>query len=161
MWMDHVQDQHPRCSSEIVTCEERMEGHVLRRCAGRRNLPNSTGGVSGNAAMQAERLSSKEPLWAYLSQTHRPIELHCMHYGITLWAYLSEPLIRDSHGKTTIPHAQSHVITHYRHWVFFLQHRSVCRTLAKRKKYHFWKTIKMHVKHTFLFRGLSHFLSTL
>ena len=36
-------------------------------------------------------------LWAYLSQTHRPIALRCMHYGITLWAYLSEPLIKDSH----------------------------------------------------------------
>ena len=23
--------------------------------------------------------------------------IHCMHYGITLWAYLSEPLIKDSH----------------------------------------------------------------
>ena len=36
-------------------------------------------------------------LCTYLSQTHRPIELHCMHYGITLWAYLSEPL--DSHKR--------------------------------------------------------------
>ena len=35
-------------------------------------------------------------LWAYLSQTHRPIALHCMHYGITLSAYLSEPLVKDS-----------------------------------------------------------------
>ena len=32
-------------------------------------------------------------LWAYLSQTHRPIALHRVHYGITLWAYLSEPLV--------------------------------------------------------------------
>ena len=29
-------------------------------------------------------------LWAYLSQTHRLIALHCMHYGITLWEYLSQ-----------------------------------------------------------------------
>ena len=35
-------------------------------------------------------------LWACLSQTHRPIALHCMHYGITLWAYLSEPLSHKS-----------------------------------------------------------------
>ena len=35
-------------------------------------------------------------LWEYLSQTHRPIALHCMHYGITLWAYLSEPLVKDT-----------------------------------------------------------------
>ena len=64
-------------------------------------------------------------LWAYLSQTHRPIALHCMHYGITLWAYLSEPLIKDSHKRlssteilnhnTTIPCAPSHMITHYRY----------------------------------------------
>ena len=33
----------------------------------------------------------------YLSQTHRPIALHCMHYGITLWAYLSKP--QDSHKR--------------------------------------------------------------
>ena len=68
-----------------------MEGHVLRRCAGRRNLPNSTGGVSGNAAMKAEWLSSKEPLWPYLSQTHRPIfwtPLYALWYytvGIPFW----------------------------------------------------------------------------
>ena len=40
-------------------------------------------------------------------------------YGITLWAYLPEPLVKDSHKhlssteKTTIPCAPSHVITHY------------------------------------------------
>ena len=38
-------------------------------------------------------------LWAYLSQTHRPIALHCMHYGITLSTYLSEPLVKDSHKR--------------------------------------------------------------
>ena len=54
-------------------------------------------------------------LWAYFSQTHRPIALHCMHYGITLWAYLSEPLVKDKSQtskkfdrKTTIPRAPSH-----------------------------------------------------
>ena len=36
-----------------VTCEERTEGHV-QLCASRRNLPNLTGGVSGNAATKAE-----------------------------------------------------------------------------------------------------------
>ena len=25
--------------------------------------------------------------------------IHCMHYGITLWAYLSEPLIKDGHKR--------------------------------------------------------------
>ena len=40
-------------------------------------------------------------LWAYLSQTHRPIALRCMHYGITLWANLSEPLVKDSHKRLT------------------------------------------------------------
>ena len=25
--------------------------------------------------------------------------VHCMHYGITLWAYLSEPLVKDSHKR--------------------------------------------------------------
>ena len=53
-------------------------------------------------------------LCTYLSQTHRPIALHCMHYGITLWAYLSEPLVKDSHKRSTentIPRAPSHVIT--------------------------------------------------
>ena len=57
-------------------------------------------------------------VWAYLSQTHRPIALRCMHYGITLWAYLSEPLVKDSHkclSLTEIPRAPSHVITHYRY----------------------------------------------
>ena len=38
-------------------------------------------------------------LWTYLSQMHRPIALHCMHYGITLWAYLSELLVKDSHKR--------------------------------------------------------------
>ena len=42
-----------------------------------------------------------------------------MHYGITLWAYLSEPLVKDSRKRstenTTIPRAPSHVITHYRY----------------------------------------------
>ena len=43
------------------------------------------------------------------------------HYGITLWAYLSEPLVKDNHkclslmDKTTIPRAPSYVITHYRY----------------------------------------------
>ena len=37
--------------------------------------------------------------------------VHCMHYGITLWAYLSEPLVKESQTskfdrKATIPHAQ-------------------------------------------------------
>ena len=53
-------------------------------------------------------------LCTYLSQAHRPIALHCMHYGITLWAYLSEPLVKDSHKRSmenTIPCAPSHVIT--------------------------------------------------
>ena len=53
-------------------------------------------------------ISSRGPryftLCAYLSQTHRPIALHCMHYGITLWAYLSEPLVKDSHKRDhTLP----------------------------------------------------------
>ena len=31
----------------------------------------------------------------------------CMHYGITLWAYSSEMLVKDSHKRLkTIPHAQ-------------------------------------------------------
>ena len=55
------------------------------------------------------------------SQTHRPIELHCMHYGITLWAYLSEPHKRQSQmskfdGKTIILRAQvtwSHITIMY------------------------------------------------
>ena len=49
-------------------------------------------------------------LCAYLYQTHRPI---------TLWAYLSEPLVKDTHNRpsstenynTAIPRAPSHVIT--------------------------------------------------
>jgi len=41
-------------------------------------------------------------LWAYFSQTLRPIELHSLHYSITLWAYLSEPLIRHSHLVTIV-----------------------------------------------------------
>ena len=47
-------------------------------------------------------------LWAYLSQTHRPTALHCMHYGITLWAYLSEPLIKDS---TACSKSRDHTLT--------------------------------------------------
>ena len=49
--------------------------------------------------------------WAYLSQTHRPILLHCMHYGITLWAYLSEPLVKDSHKRlSSTEKPQYHVL---------------------------------------------------
>ena len=54
-------------------------------------------------------------LWAYLSQTHRPIALHCIHYGITLRTYLSEPLVKDSHkslSTTEKPQYYSYVITH-------------------------------------------------
>ena len=47
----------------------------------------------------------------YLSQTHRPIALHCMHYGITLWAYLSEPLVKDSHKR---PSSTENIIPLYR-----------------------------------------------
>ena len=38
--------------------------------------------------------------------------IHCMHihYDITLWAYLSEPLVKDS--QATI---MRHLITHYRY----------------------------------------------
>ena len=59
-------------------------------------------------------------LWAYLSQTHRPIALRCMHYGITLWAYLSEPLVKDSHKRltglsSTEKPQYRYVITHYRY----------------------------------------------
>ena len=35
--------------------------------------------------------------------------VHCMHYGITLWAYLSEPLVKDNYiclRSTEIPCAQ-------------------------------------------------------
>ena len=66
----------------------------------------------------AKAWPQSQTLCAYLSQTHRPIALHCMHYGITLWAYLSEPLVKDSHKRSTentIPRAPSHVITHYRY----------------------------------------------
>ena len=46
-----------------------------------------------------------------------------MDYGITLWAYLSESLVKESQasnrsklgGKATIPRAPSYVITHYRY----------------------------------------------
>ena len=35
--------------------------------------------------------------------------VHCTHYGITLWAYLSELLVKDSHKRvssTEKPHSQ-------------------------------------------------------
>jgi len=44
-----------------------------------------------------------------------------MHYGITLWAYLSEPLVKELQtskfdGKATInTTCSSHLITHYRY----------------------------------------------
>ena len=38
-------------------------------------------------------------LCAYLSQTHRHIELR---NSVTLWAYLAEPVVRDSHLVTII-----------------------------------------------------------
>ena len=48
--------------------------------------------------------------------------VHCMHYGITLWAYLSEPLKKDIHKRlssTEKPQynttCSSHLITHYRY----------------------------------------------
>ena len=53
-------------------------------------------------------------LWAYLSQMHRPIALHCVHV-ITLWVYLSESLVKDSYKRlsSTEKPRPSHVITHY------------------------------------------------
>ena len=48
--------------------------------------------------------------------------VHCMHYGITLWAYLTEPLVKDSHKRlssTEKPQycaCSSRLITHY-HYV--------------------------------------------
>ena len=46
--------------------------------------------------------------------------VHCMRYGITLWVYLSEPFIKDSHKhlSSTESHntaCSSHLITHYRY----------------------------------------------
>ena len=41
-----------------------------------------------------------------------------VHYGITLWAYLSEPLVKDSHKRlssTEKPRAPSYVMTRYRY----------------------------------------------
>ena len=58
----------------------------------------------------------------YLSlRSHAPQQqyiVHCMHYGITLWAYLSEPLVKDSHKclssmeKAIIPRAQVTSLDH-------------------------------------------------
>jgi len=36
------------------------------------------------------------------SQTAVSYIVHCMHYGTTLWAYLSEPLIKDSHKRLSL-----------------------------------------------------------
>ena len=46
--------------------------------------------------------------------------VHCMHYGITLWAYFSEPLVKDSHkclSSTEKPqyYVPGHLTTHYRY----------------------------------------------
>ena len=46
--------------------------------------------------------------------------IHCMHYSITLWVYLSEPFVKDSHKhlSSTKSHntaCSSHLITHYRY----------------------------------------------
>ena len=45
--------------------------------------------------------------------------LHCMHYGITLWAYLSEPLIRVTNVYVRRKNHKNvrscHLITHYRY----------------------------------------------
>ena len=38
-----------------------------------------------------------------------------MHYGNTLWAYLSEPLVKDSHQRLSLTEKPIHVITHYRY----------------------------------------------
>ena len=40
--------------------------------------------------------------------------IHCMHQGITLWAYLSEPLVKDSHkclSSKEKPHNHSTALT--------------------------------------------------
>ena len=37
--------------------------------------------------------------------------VHCMHYGITLWAYLSELLVKDSHKRLNLTEKpQYHVL---------------------------------------------------
>ena len=46
--------------------------------------------------------------------------IHCMHYGITLWVYLSEPLVKDSHKCLSLTekpqyHVPGHLITNYRY----------------------------------------------
>ena len=60
----------------------------------------------------SHKLTSSRALWYYtvgvLSQVHRPIictplhALHCMYCGITLWAYLCEPLVKDSHKRLSL-----------------------------------------------------------
>ena len=41
--------------------------------------------------------------------------IHCMHYGITLRAYLSEPFVKESHKRLNSMEnvCSSHLITHY------------------------------------------------
>ena len=56
----------------------------------------ATASKVNSTEVQNPRPITRKMLGIYLSQTHRPIALHCMHYGITLWAYLSEPYVKDS-----------------------------------------------------------------
>ena len=45
-----------------------------------------------------------------------------MHYGITLWAYLSEPLIKDSHKCLSLTEKpQYHVLKSLDHYVYVMK----------------------------------------
>ena len=59
-----------------------------------------------------------------------------MHYGITLWAYLSEPLVKGSHKSLSTtekpPHASIYVITHLVTITYVLQ--EVYGNIAREEK---------------------------
>ena len=68
--------------------------------------------VSNNSSSDTKALyvslHSQAPQQQYIA--------HCMHYSITLWAYLSEPFLKNGHKRRRESHntmCSSHLITHY------------------------------------------------
>ena len=94
----------------------------------------------GMASGHSHKLTTSRGLRYYTvghtlnSQMHRPIPLHCMHYGITLWAYLSEPLVNDKHKHLSLmekPHftvcskSCNHALPFCMRWYSLTEYKSI------------------------------------
>ena len=115
--MNSTEVQNPRCRVDdkclclsyvfdsVLACAK--SAHVFQKLSvllALRTFSLTNNSSSDSKAFFYVSLHSQAPQQQYT--------VHCMHYGITLWAYLSELLVKDSHkhlkfnGKTTILRAQ-------------------------------------------------------